>query len=505
MKIRSKQVLLFVITVSALMAPSRPFGRTAMAQIQISPSPTSNFIYRPQPDFHWTKVGGAASSVYAGAAQLIATNPSAGCGFEGAVAAYWEYLSQNICSQSKPNECLEPTAYLATRSDGRQVKVEGVYRWRADNMTWADPDDVVRKHLLPHFVLQYLRRLRNAYNQCPSGYYYAQLYNQIDYLVSQAATRESPAHAILPALVWENRYGITQGMEQAEMAAFLASAARVYASHGAREARGTMRYAFRAIESLFIPVGEHSGGVRSLVQTACAAKTARLRPCFWFHSRGVGIDTADEDMIATVLNQHLHVINGTLAMYSEVSARPDLVPEEYGTAEEALARLEDRAIGGLYQLAFSRGNNSAAPARPPSLAQFMRRDPQTWPFYFSYYRFDLSDRQFRDISFKNTCHYHTHSLKLMADIKQTLDDNVALYANSPSGQGWRLYEAVGRLFAGAGEPRGQLGSTSAIWQFWLAQQVKYTLVGCPRCKDKDGNPIPCSDDESVADYYSQVW
>jgi hypothetical protein len=223
--------------------------------------------------------------------------------------------------------------------------------------------------------------------------------------------------------------------------------------------------------------------------------------------RGVGVDTAGEDKIATVLNQHLHVIYDTLAMYTSVSGGPEPVPEEYGTAEDALARLEDRAIGGLYQLAFSSGNNSAAPTRPPSLAQFMRRDTrQASPFYFSYYRFDLSDRTFRDISAHKTCHYHTHSLKTMANIKSILDDNHTLFAESPSGQGWRLYEAVDRLFASVGEPMGQVGSTHAIWQFWLAQQVKYTFVGCALpCQDEHGNPSPCPEDASVAAYYGDLW
>jgi hypothetical protein len=66
---------------------------------------------------------------------------------------------------------------------------------------------------------------------------------------------------------------------------------------------------------------------------------------------------------------------------------------------------------------------------------------------------------------------------MMVNIKSLLNDHYPFFADSPSDQGWRLYDAVGRLFASAGESRCQVGSTSAIWQFWLVQQVKYTLVG----------------------------
>jgi hypothetical protein len=41
---------------------------------------------------------------------------------------------------------------------------------------------------------------------------------------------------------------------------------------------------------------------------------------------------------------------------------------------------------------------------------------------------------------------------------------------------------------------GIAGSTSAMWQFWLAQKVKYTAAGCPPCRDDDNNVIPCPND-----------
>jgi hypothetical protein len=433
--------------------------------------------------------------------------PSDDCAWEDKWP-YYDYLNNNQCMDPSQDGCLELTSYLATRSDGRQVHVDGVYRWRDARARWQDPDGTERDHLLTHFVLQYMRELRKTYNKCPSDYFHTQLFNQIDYAISQAV--EYPIHldCVLPVLVWENRYGVAHAMEQAEMAAFLASAARAYAKHGAPEARGTMRYAFQAIESLFIPVGVHTGGVCSMVQDECGAKKARFRKGFWFHSRGVVIDTANEDLIPTVLNQHLHAIYETLSMYLSVSKRPDLVPGEYSSAEEALARLEDRAIGGLYQLAFSNGNNSAAPQRPPNIAQFMDLGEQPFssaPYYFSYYRFDLSDRTFRNIAWPRTCHYHTHTLKKLADIRQILDDNYNVFANSPSNEGWRLYEAVDRLFEGQGEPRGQSGSTNAVWQFWLAQQVKYDVVHCPTCRDDDNDVIPCEGDEAVADLFPHDW
>jgi hypothetical protein len=384
------------------------------------------------------------------------------------------------------------------------VRVRGVYFWKHANARWEDSDRVARYHLLPHFLLGYLRKLRDAYDACPSAYH-TPLFNQIDYVVSRAATRHSST-AILPALAWENRYRITQGMEQGEMAAFLASAANTYAAHGAREAPGTMRYAFQAIEPLFIRVGTFTGGVRSVVQDKCGAKIARFRPCFWFHSRGVGIDTKGEGepAIGTVLNQHLHVISSILDMSIDVNKRHELIPVEWGTAENALARLKDRAIGGLYQLAFSRGNNSAARNRPPSLAQFMRHETKAPVlFYFSYYRFDLPTRTFADISKEATCHYHTHSLEKFQHIMETLNNHSGFFA---AHDGWRLYEAMGRLLAGGSEPIGQFASTAALWQFYLSQGIKYTIAGCPPCNPNSGaSRNPCSVDESVEAFYRALW
>ena len=183
------------------------------------------------------------------------------------------YVEETRCAEDNKTECLEPTSYTAVRSDGPQVKVSGVMRWQSDNALWSG-----RQHLLPHFVVSYMRALRRAYAECEA--YHDQLFNQIDYVVSQAVHRASPSHAILPALVWENRDGVAQGMEQAELAAFFASAVDAYAAHGAREAAGTMRYAFMAAEALFIPAGVHTGGVVSVVQDECAGKTARMRKCF---------------------------------------------------------------------------------------------------------------------------------------------------------------------------------------------------------------------------------
>jgi hypothetical protein len=436
----------------------------------------------------------------------VSRDAAEACTSEPKVLAYHAYVTENLCPNDNPDGCLQPTSYIATRSDGRRVRVTGVYRWLHEHAIWKDADGVERVHLLPHFVLTYMRALRDAYEVCPDQVFLTQLYNQIDYVMSRTVTRGTVFAA---ARVWENRYGVAQGMEQAEMAGYLASVARLYAKLGRREAPGTMRFAFQVVQSLFIPVGVGTGGVRSVVQDRCGAKLARLRPCFWFHSRGVGIDTAEEDQFGTVLNQHLHVISDVLGMYKNVSRVPHLIPPEQGDEETALARLKDRAIGGLYQLAFSRGNNSAAPTRPPNLAQFMR-PLLSWlgqPFYFSWYRFDLSNRTFNNITWERTCHYHTHSLAKMKNIKETLDGNVDLFApDSPTDEGWRLYEAMDRIFKGAGERWGQAGSTSAIWQFWLSQQQKYsfTVVACPRCHE-NGKIVPCEGDSTVKGYYSKVW
>src|SRR5688572_11485884 len=105
------------------------------------------------------------------------------------------YLRDAKCSNTKNTSCLKETSYRAERDDGdRTVTVRGVYEWVGD-----DPNDNFFK---PHFLMGYLRKLRDAY--AFSTAYSDQLYNQIDFMVSKAKDHNG-------TLVWENYQGIAQG------------------------------------------------------------------------------------------------------------------------------------------------------------------------------------------------------------------------------------------------------------------------------------------------------
>lgn len=396
------------------------------------------------------------------------------------------YVKAHRCDAQLTTGCLKATSYLATRSDGRQVRVSGVYRWYDSQQ--------VQGFELPHFLLEYMRLLREAYRAEPLTYR-NQLYNQIDFLVSDAVDRNG-------ALVWENKYGIAQGMEQAEYADYFASAAAVFRDKGdLQSARGIMNYALQFIRALDMPAGEHTGGVSS-GPFYCGSKRARFRPGYWFHSRGRGIDTTG---IQTVLNQHLHVIRDLLNMYLNVMNAKDLVSPEFGTPQEVLERLEDRAIGGLYLLAFSVGNTSIQRSRPPNIRQFMSyreqvtiKSSEQYPdgnpldYYWAHYQFDMNTGKGMDIAHEGTCHYHTHTVEIMASIKDILDRNSSIFKSTVNG--WRLYEAVDALLAGKGEPTGLKGSVNAIYQFYRSEGPAYKLR-------RQG----CNYGETLSDLASQIY
>ena len=400
------------------------------------------------------------------------------------------YLQLNLCSDSTANRCLASL---------KEELSPHVYYWRNGSESWKGQDGQTVQHLLPHFLLSYLRRLRDFYSACglPKE---DQAWTQVEAITAQAQLRL--ASDMPTSLVWENRYGYAQGMEQAEISAYLASLATVYQKHGKDDkALRLMRLALQMVEALSKPIGVNSGGVRSTIAEPCGNDIVRISSCFWFHSRGLSIDTDNEEHIATVLNQHLHVIYDVLLLYKTIHGGGAPIPPEYGPRAQLLARLEGYVAGGLGQLAYGRGNSARTPDAPPNMVQFMnRRQSDTRPHYLAYYRFDMTTHKGRNIRWKNVCHYHTHVLTKLAHIKTLLDKHPEVFRSSPSGQGQFLYSAIESLFSGAGEPMGLIDAKAPVWQLWLTQRVKYTLAGCPAC---DGTA--CSPEDTYVDtYYSTL-
>lgn len=423
------------------------------------------------------------------AAAVVAPAPL----FADAVSEYEAYLADNRCDP-KPDNCLEGVSYTAQRSDGRFVRITGVFRWRLVAQQ-------KNAEVLPHLLLPFMRKLRDAYGESPDVYG-EQLYNQIDYLVANAVGRNG-------ALVWENRDFYAQAMEQVEYAHFFASAAQAYALKGDRRtARGLMRHALMFSRSLDMPYGPQTGGVRSQF-TYCGAKRARFHPCYWFHSRGVGIAHSDQH---SVLNQHLHAVRDILNLYFVLQHNPDLMPDGFGGLTRALERLETHAIAGLYQLIFANGAIKAQPRRGASIDQFrwyrhnvtVASGSNPISYTWAHYAYDIAGRRPVDIAHGSVCHYHTHSLTLIASIATTLEERRALHVETA--EGWRLYEAMDALLT----PVAPRGGPGAAYEFYRAEDspaIKIRRQGCP-CgpwQERGANGTCAAPRAEIAQFYHRLY
>lgn len=369
----------------------------------------------------------------------------------GAVTAYESYLKKVLCSATLTDACIEPTSYTATRAGGRRARVDGVYKYRSL---------LSNGHPAPHMMIEYMRQLRNAYAAAPE-LYRQQFYNQLDFFFSIAVDRQG-------ALVWENEKGFAHAMEQGEYAAFLLSAAET--AHRLKDeslARTYATAAFRFMKALGLKAGVHTGGVRST--TECGSKKARVRPCYWFHSRGVGI--IGDARPYTVLNQNLHAIRDALAILARLEKSPD-VAALGGDVEAMKAQAADLIIGGLYQLAFSSGTSKT---RPPSLAEFLnKRSVKGTTYYWAFYEYVIEKRAGANISALKTCHYHTHVVNLMADILSQARAQRAVLEKYP--EGWKAFEALGAIWQDGG----------ALAEFYRSESnptIKFQLQGCPDKND----------------------
>ncbi|MEK6555495.1 MAG: hypothetical protein AABZ31_09660 [Bdellovibrionota bacterium] len=390
----------------------------------------------------------------------------AGAQGQGVAGAKYEtYLQDNLCSKTKISHCLKPTTYVATRSDGRKVKVSGVYDYFMK--------DSVPGVFLPHFLLTYMRNLRNAYQENPAAY--GQIfYNQNDFLLSRTVERQG-------AQVWENIYGYAQCMEQMEYAAYYASLSSMMSELGEiKMAQFYFNVSLKMSRSLQLEVGQKTGGVRSQTFN-CGSKTTRLRPCAWFHSRGLGVPGENKPYV--VLNQNLHAIRDAFSTYTSLLELAVKFKMSAMTLKQ-VERIGDDALAGLYHLAYSPGAKRSVPGRMPNFAQFMERKFNSrtgHPYYWAFYEYDLAHGKMANISHQNTCHYHTHVLQVFGDIIMFLERPKfkALVVRLPDG--WKAYEAITALMRGAGEPIGAAGSLNAVYQFFSSENdpyIKYTLNGC---------------------------
>lgn len=407
-----------------------------------------------------------------------------------------QYREANLCSAARADSCLERTRYTATRSDGTAATVGGVFRWRSARATGWRPGDPVRswwhRMLLPHFTLEYMRKLRNAYNaaaqQCDASatccaereQLLRHLDDMIDFHLTDARNAVGGSGA---PWAWENVYGITQGMEQLEWASFLASAAQTFQTNQEPDrATRALRQGLDAARALFLPVGPLTGGVRQATDDRCGPSTGATRPCYWFHSRGRGVDTVTRGP-RTVLNQHLHVVRDALVLHTQLEDMAELAATAAGEGRPTASDILDAAVGGLYQLAFSAGPDDAAPLRAPALGHFVNPQGTLTPYVWAHYEFDQAARSGTDIGAERTCHYHFHTLEMLYSIAEHLLRNRSRYragACFPDAlsEGAPLYSAMDQLLVRDGP----------VHRFYQSASSRILFAQQPGCPSDAGNP-----------------
>lgn len=355
---------------------------------------------------------------------------------QSSTESFETYLAAKKCLTQQQAGCL---AAITVRACASGCLRRG-YAWRADSSGEIDI----------HFTHDYLKLLRNAALSEPTYRSSATfglplsslLYENVQMLLRQPSVRfqnsslaslslsavTGSAHTIDPSLFYVvtwRRGGMAAAMSQTDMAAWLISVASWYAQLGDQTKAG---YYLSLSEKVYraLSVRQAQGGVRN---NLTGYRCYDGKYCYWFHSCPVCTTTID----TTVLNQHLHAVRDALESHDALSAWRDGELRVLRTGEAAvlppvlsprfIVELRDLGGGGLLQLAFGVGN-AANPSAPPNLKELL------WPVetihgdqrYHAAYRYRLGDGP-RNIAAGNTCHYHFHSVDLLAYILDLIHTN----------------------------------------------------------------------------------
>lgn len=403
----------------------------------------------------------------------VAPCPEAMTTCDDAACRFEVYRACNVCDETDGpyDQCLEP--------------VGDVFSWRATELVGWRPEDRGTAHegqVLPKPLLPYMRLLREAYRADPQRYA-GHLDDMIEHLLADT-TRRGRVNA------WENPYRITGAIEQSEYGAYFASVAELHASLGDDARAGeAITLGLDAIAALAAPVGPETGGVRAAPTQTCGQTASRKRPCYWFHSRGRGVAHGPEPQM--VLHHQLRAVRDALFVYLAVRDLSPLVSD--ARAEEAA--LIDSAVGGLYQLAFSPGNDADRPWSPPNMLDMRRwtKPPVGESYHWSHFSFA---RDWDPVAgaggagvgadIASSCQYHLDVLELSAVIGRLLQGNRGQLADEADG--WRLFEAMEALLAfDARDLFGAPGSPFALYQFFLTAMHPGSMQaeGCTRALSGD--------------------
>lgn len=309
-----------------------------------------------------------------------------------------------------------------------------------------------------HMTLEYLRKLRNVAVKCRSEVLprdsqgvsnsfdltlESLLWSQVEMYLRHPQARyydatftPLPVSSVLSGntvdptrfsvVTWVNEGNTAHAMTQADFGLWLLTVAQEQAYWGQVS---SMSHYLRLSERVFMAYSlrDEGGGVRN---NRNAYRCYDNQYCYWFHSFPAGSYTWP----STVLNQDLHAIRDAMVAHAALASWRDsgyhgvALPAEFDNVH--IDYLKDWARGGLAQLANSAGNQQQAgiTAPPPNLGELLEpiQVVNGVQRYRAFYRYafhpdelaadGLSVPAGRNITATNTCHYHFHSMAVMADI-----------------------------------------------------------------------------------------
>lgn len=347
-----------------------------------------------------------------------------------------DYIAVKKCTTAQQVECLAATTARACASGC----LRRGYGWRVNTAGEIDL----------HLTHEFLRHLRNAALSEPAYQSSATfglplsslLYEQVQMLLRQPTVQYNDSalnvlplsavtgssHTIDPSrfyMVTWRRNGIAHAMGQTDLGSWLVSVASWYAQ---LEDQTKASYYLRLSEKVYRPltIRQAEGGARNDLK---GYRCYDGQFCYWFHSCPVCTKLEQ----TTVLNQHLHAVRDVLESHSaletwrsgglRIPRTGEPAPFPPVLSSRFIRELRDLSRGGLFQLAFSAGN-AAHPLVPPNLRELL------WPAqiaggrqrYHAAYRYYLGDGP-ANIASGNTCHYHFHSVELLAHILNLIHTN----------------------------------------------------------------------------------
>jgi hypothetical protein len=358
-------------------------------------------------------------------------------GYKSAAWKLEDVIAEQMCEDAAEVDCLAPFtikacasgcprygyAYRVDTQGGMDLHMSHGYLKKLRNAALSEPSykspttfDLPLSDFLWHQVQMLLRH--------PSAYYAK---DREERELAEVVTRSRTVDPTKFDMVTWVRGGAAHAMSQADMGSWLVSVAMWYAQVAQPgEAGYYLALAEKVYDALSVP--QSDGGVRNEKR---GHRCHDGHYCYWFHS----CPECSSLSLTTVLNQHLHAVRDALRSHVQLarwrdgelslpgdSSRsapfPDVVSPSF------IDELRDLGRGGLLQLAFALGNQADASA-PPNLSELMTdagSTPCNRPYFRAAYRYVMKEGT-RDIKPDNTCHYHYHSMDLLATILQLITND----------------------------------------------------------------------------------